>query len=102
VSENLEPRKYDAVQFDRAWQPPGMVPTEDRLIAVMAWCEEAMATRRVHVHPGLGDGPAFVSKRPDESVYFATTHPRAGQPRYEWERHPSGCLVGVYTEGANG
>lgn len=94
-------RKCDAVKFTRAWEPPGVDRNDPRPLQVMLWCEEAMGQRRVHVHLGLGDGPAFVSRHPEETEFFALTHARAGQSRFEWETHPSGCLLGYYVEGAN-
>jgi len=91
----------DAIKFTPAWQPPGADPTDDRKIAVLKWCETAMESHRVFVHAGCGGGFAFVSRRPEETEFFATTHARAGYSRYAWEEHPSGCLLGMYVDGAN-
>lgn len=91
----------DAVKFDVSWQPPDADPSDERKFAVMKWCEAAMNARRVYVHPGFGGGPAFVSRTPEETEFFATSHPRAGQSRYDWTDHPSGCRLGSYVDGAN-
>lgn len=91
----------DAVKFTAGWEPPGADPSETRAIAVMKWCETAMGARRVFVRPSFGGGPTFVGKLLTDTMDFATTHPRAGQPRYTWEPHESGCELGTYVEGAN-
>jgi hypothetical protein len=42
----------------------------------------------------------FVTRDPYDTIFFATTHRRAGQPRYRWEKRPGGIEVGYLVEGA--
>jgi hypothetical protein len=40
------------------------------------------------------DGRLFISRDPAATIYYPTDHPRAGQPRYRWEKRPDGAELG--------
>jgi hypothetical protein len=44
-------------------------------------------------------GRLFVTRDPLDTIYFPTSHPRSGQPRYRWERRDDGAEVGYLIDG---
>jgi hypothetical protein len=53
----------------------------------------------VYIRP-QPDGTFFITRDPNDSIYFATQHPRAGQNRYRWEDQSDGSRWGYLVEGA--
>ena len=45
-------------------------------------------------------GRLFVTRDPADTIYFPTSHPRSGQPRYRWEKRPGGIEIGYLVDGA--
>jgi hypothetical protein len=39
-------------------------------------------------------GRMFVTRDPDDTIYFPTQHPRSGQQRYNWVDQPDGIQLG--------
>ena len=53
-----------------------------------------LATPRVFVrHQGASH---FVSGSPDDTLLFPQSHPRSGQPRYEWTDRGDGVSLGRF------
>ena len=51
----------------------------------------------IQQHP---HGRLFVSRERTAALFFATDHPRSGQPRYRWEKQADGSEWGWLVEGA--
>jgi hypothetical protein len=45
-------------------------------------------------------GRLFITRDPADTIAFPIGHPRAGRPRYHWERRPDGTEIGYLTEDA--
>ena len=45
-------------------------------------------------------GQLFITASPDDTLFFACDHARAGQSRYRWELQPDGSRWGWLVEGA--
>jgi len=48
-----------------------------------------------------GNDWLFVSLAVEDTIFFPTSHPRSGQPRYAWVNQPDGSRFGYLVEGAS-
>jgi hypothetical protein len=49
---------------------------------------------RAYIRRMPRNAPLFITRSPDDTLYFPTGHPRAGQERYRWETMPDGVAIG--------
>jgi len=68
-------------------------------VASIADIAEPLLGGRAYIRQ-QGNDWLFITTRDDDTIFFPTTHPRSGQPRYTWINQPDGSRFGYLVEGA--
>jgi hypothetical protein len=90
----------DAVFLPATVKPGGKIGT--RVVAVSKIAEALLEAdydsgERVFIRK-QPHGRLFVTRDPNDTIFFPTGHDRSGTPRYRWERREGGVDVGYLVE----